>query len=197
MQERQVTIGDETFILDEPFLVLATQNPIEQDGTYALPESQLDRFMLNVHITYPTREEEVKILRRMSFTDIKVDVKKVLDPHHILKIRKLIDKVHLDEKVEGYILNIIEATRYPERFQLGEIRELIQFGASPRATIHLSVAAKAYAFIQGRGYVRPQDIKEMARDVLRHRIIESIQASSEKISTDELIQKILDQIEMP
>ena len=196
MQEKQVTIGEQTFPLDDPFLVLATQNPIEQDGTYFLPESQLDRFMFNVKISYPSRQEEVRILRNMSVTDKKFDVKKVLDPRHILGIRKIIDQIYIDEKVEEYLLDIVEATRYPEKFGITDLKGLIQFGVSPRATIHLSVAAKAYAFIQGRAYVRPEDVKAVAQDVLQHRLIESVQAGAQGFSAENLIQIVLDRIEM-
>lgn len=197
MQERQVTIGEQPFYLDEPFLVLATQNAIEQDGTYPLPESQLDRFMLKVRISYPTRSEESTILKRMSFTGMKIDVDKIFDPAHIMRMRSLVDRVYIDQKVEDYILDIVEATRDPERFGFPDLRKFIQFGVSPRATLHLSVAAKAYALIQGRGYVRPQDIKSIGMDVLCHRLIESYQSRAQNITAESIIQKILDGIEMP
>ena len=151
MQERQVTIGEETHSLDDPFIVLATQNPIEQEGTYPLPEAQVDRFMLKVNITYPTKDEELNILRRMSFVDKKIDINKVISPGDIIKARSVVDEIYMDEKIEKYIVNIVEATRKPEEYKLEDLKGLIQYGASPRATINLVVAAKAYAFLQGRG----------------------------------------------
>lgn len=197
MQEKQVTVGEHTYDLEEPFMVLATQNPIEQDGTYLLPESQLDRFMLNVRVTYPTRQEEAKILKEMSFTDKKLHIEPIFDPAHILKVRRIVNRIYIDQKVEDYILDIVEATRDPLKFGLKDLVSLIQFGVSPRATIHLTTAAKAYAFIQGRGYVRPQDIKGIAMDVLRHRLIESHAAVTGRLTAEDIIQKILDELEMP
>ena len=197
MQEKQVTIGDTSYPLEEPFLVLATQNMIEQDGTYALPESQLDRFMLKVNITYPSREEEALILQRMSYTDVQYEVNQVLDPEHVLRLRALVDRIHIEKKVENYILDIVEATRRPDKFGLNDLVGLIKYGVSPRAAIHLSVAGRAYALMQGRAYVRPQDIKAMARDVLSHRLIESYQARGLNVTAEELVDRIVNGVEMP
>jgi len=197
MQERQVTIGEETFKLDEPFLVLATQNPIEQEGTYPLPEAQLDRFMLKVNITYPSWEEERKILKRMSFTDKEINPCPVISPEDILKVRKVVDEVYMDERIEEYILNIVFSTRQPARYKLEDLTPLIQYGASPRATIYLTLAAKAYAFIQGRGYVAPQDVKSVAPDILRHRIIVSYEAEAEGKTSEDIIKRIFEEIEVP
>ncbi len=197
MQERQVTIGDASYALTEPFLVLATQNMIEQDGTYPLPESQLDRFMLKVSMTYPTREEEALILQRMAFTDVKFDVNPVLDPEHILRLRTLVDRIHIEKKVQDYILDIVEATRQPDKFGMNDLVGLIKYGVSPRAGIHLSVASRAYALVQGRAYVRPQDIRAVARDVLSHRLIESYQARGLNITAENLVDRILDGVDMP
>ena len=197
MQERQVTIGEETHSLDDPFIVLATQNPIEQEGTYPLPEAQVDRFMLKVNITYPTKEEELNILRRMSFVDKKIDINKVISPGDIIKARSVVDEIYMDEKIEKYIVNIVEATRKPEEYKLEDLKGLIQYGASPRATINLVVAAKAYAFLQGRGYVTPQDIKSIGMDVLRHRVIISYEAEAEEKTAEDIVTKIFDEIEVP
>lgn len=197
MQEKQVTIGEHSFLLEEPFLVLATQNTIEQDGTYPLPESQLDRFMLKVRISYPTREEEEAILDRMSYTKFDISVEHVLTPEYVLKLRSLVDRVHMEKKVQTYLLDLIQATRGPEQFGIPDIKDYIQFGVSPRAAIHLTVAAKTYAMIQGRAYVRPQDIKAVAMDVLSHRVIESYLARARNIAPEDIVQKILDGIEMP
>lgn len=197
MQEREVTIGLETFKLDQPFLVMATQNPIEQEGTYPLPEAQVDRFMLKIKITYPTIEEEHQILRRMSFTQSKIEIKNVVEPEDIMNARAVIDEIYIDEKLEKYILDIVFATREPEKYKLNDLAPLIQYGASPRATIYLRLAAKAYAFIQGRGYVTPQDIKSIGMDVLRHRLTISYEAESEEKTSEDLIKKIFDEIEVP
>jgi len=197
MQERQVTIGDQSFALADPFLVLATQNSIEQDGTYPLPESQLDRFMLKVTISYPTREEESMILDRMAFTQTKIAVKQIFNPEKIMQLRMLVDRIHVEKNVQDYMLNLVEATRRPDEFGLKDLKSLIQFGVSPRATLHLALAAKAYALIYGRGYVRPQDVKAIAIDVLCHRLIESYQARSHNMTANQIIQRILDNIEMP
>ncbi|HEC69646.1 MAG TPA: MoxR family ATPase [Candidatus Omnitrophica bacterium] len=197
MQERQVTIGEETFKLDEPFLVLATQNPIEQEGTYPLPEAQIDRFMLKVNITYPSWEEERKILKRMSFTDKEINPSPVISPEDILKARKVVDEVYMDERIEEYILNIVFSTRQPAKYKLEDLTPLIQYGASPRATIYLTLAAKAYAFIQGRGYVTPQDVKSVAPDILRHRIIVSYEAEAEGKTSEDIIKRIFEEIEVP
>lgn len=197
MEERQVTIADETYPLDELFLVMATQNPIEQEGTYPLPEAQVDRFMLKVKITYPTIDQEQQILRRMAFTAKDNSVKKVVDPDDILRVRSVVDEVYLDDKIEKYILDIVFATRYPERYNLSELTSLIEHGASPRASIYLIVAAKAYAFIKGRGYVTPQDVKSIGLDVLRHRIIPSYEAEAEEKNSDDIIKLIFDEIPVP
>jgi len=197
MQERQVTIGDETHKLDDPFLVLATQNPIEQEGTYPLPEAQVDRFMLKVKVDYPSKEEELEILKRMAFTKKSIEVQKVITTKDLLHARSVVDEVYLDEKIERYIVDIVNATRKPETYQLQELNGLIQYGASPRATIFLAVAAKAHAFLQGRGYVTPQDIKSIGMDVLRHRVIVSYEAEAEDKTSEDIIKKIFDEIEVP
>lgn len=197
MQERQVTIGENTFRLDEPFLVMATQNPIEQEGTYPLPEAQIDRFMLKINITYPNMDEEQKILRRMGFTDKKIDVSAVVSPADITRARAVVNEVYMDEKIEKYILDIVFATRQPERYKLNELSSFIQYGASPRASIYLALAAKAYAFIQGRGYVTPQDIKSIGPDVLRHRVIISYEAEAEEKTSEDIIKRIFDEVEVP
>lgn len=197
MQERQVTIGDTTYKLDDPFLVMATENPIEQEGTYPLPEAQVDRFMLKINITYPNIEEEHKILKRMSFTDKKLTVNHIITPDDIVRARKVVDEIYMDEKIERYILDIVFATREPKKYKLDTLTNLIRYGASPRATIYLTVAAKAYAFVQGRGYVTPQDIKSIGYDVLRHRIIVSYEAEAEEINSDGIIKRIFEEIEVP
>ncbi len=197
MQERQVTIGTDTFVLDDPFLVMATQNPIEQEGTYPLPEAQVDRFMLKVKIVYPSKEEEHKILKRMAFTDKKIEVKHVVKPEDIIKARSVVNEVYMDEKLEKYILDIVFATRNPADYKLEEIAPLIQYGASPRATLYLTLAAKAHAFIKQRGYVTPQDVKSIGHDVLRHRIIVSYEAEAEEKTSDDIIKRILEEIEVP
>ncbi len=197
MQERQVTIGEETLKLPEPFLVLATQNPIEQEGTYPLPEAQVDRFMLKVKITYPTKVEELKILRRMATTKSHHEVRPILHPQDIIRLRSIVDEVYMDEKIEHYIVDLVEATRYPEQYKLKDLKGLIQYGASPRATINLAIAAKAYAFIVGRGFVTPQDVKSIGLDVLRHRIAVSYEAEAEEKTAEDLIKIIFDTIEVP
>ena len=197
MQEKQVTIGDQSLRLKEPFLVLATQNDIEQDGTYPLPESQLDRFMLKVRISYPSRDEEAEIVERMSFTQTNTPVEPVFSSGHILKLRSYVDQVYVDQKIRDYILDIVAATREPQRFGLPDLENFIQYGVSPRATLHLTLAAKTFALIQGRGYVRPQDVNAMGIDVLGHRIIESFHARSQNVTADDLVQRILDKISMP
>lgn len=197
MQERQVTIGENTFKLDEPFLVMATQNPIEQEGTYPLPEAQIDRFMLKINITYPNREEEHKILKEMSFTDKELKVNKVINPDEIIRARKVVNEVYMDEKLEKYIIDIVFATREPAKYKLADLAGLIQYGASPRASIYLTLAAKAYAFIQGRGYVTPQDVKSIGPDVLRHRVIVSYEAEAEEKTSEGIIKRIFDEIEVP
>ncbi len=197
MQEHQVTIGGNTFKLDEPFLVMATQNPIEQEGTYPLPEAQIDRFMLKINITYPNKEEEYKILKEMSFTDKEIKVNSVINPDDILRARKIVNEVYMDEKIEKYIIDIVFATREPSKYKLKDLGSLIQYGASPRASIYLTLASKAYAFLQGRGYVTPQDVKSIGPDVLRHRIIVSYEAEAEEKTSEDIIKRIFDEIEVP
>ncbi len=197
MQERQITIGENTFKLDEPFLVLATQNPIEQEGTYPLPEAQVDRFMMKLFIDYPNIDEEHKILKRMSYTDKKIKLDPVVNPEDIVRVRKVVDEVYMDEKVEKYILDIVFATRDPKKYKLDELAELISYGASPRATINLVLASKAYAFIQGRGYVTPQDVKSIGLDVLRHRVIVSYEAEAEEKNSDEIVKRLFAEIKVP
>ncbi len=197
MQERQVTLGEETLKLDDPFLVLATQNPIEQEGTYPLPEAQVDRFMLKVKISYPYKSEEIKILKRMSFTSPRFQIQRVVTPEDIVRARGVVDELYMDEKIEQYIVDLVDATRNPENYELAELKGLIQYGASPRATINLALASKAYAFLQGRGYVTPQDIKTIGLDVLRHRVIISYEAEAEEQTSEDIIQRIFDEIEVP
>lgn len=197
MQERQVTIGETTFKLDEPFLVLATQNPIEHEGTYPLPEAQVDRFMLKLRIDYPNREEEYKIMKRMAVTDKKIAVLSAAGPDDIMKARKVVDEIYIDERIEKYIIDIVFATRDPDAYRLKELVGLIQYGASPRASIYLSVAAKAYAFLQGRGYVVPQDIKTIGMDILRHRIIVSYEAEAEDKTSEDVIKRIFEEVRVP
>jgi MoxR-like ATPase len=196
MQERQVTIGDTTYPLAEPFLVLATQNPIEQEGTYPLPEAQVDRFMLKLKIVYPSREEEKLILQRMAPGEIP-KVNKVISVDRILKARAIVGEVFMDPKVEEYIVNIVFASREPASVGLAEIKDLIAWGASPRATLFLTQAARAHAFIRGRGYVTPEDVKSVGMDVLRHRIIVTYEAEAENITPEDIVQKIFDRVEVP
>ena len=196
MQERQVTIGDETHLLDDPFLVLATQNPIEQEGTYPLPEAQVDRFMLKVKVDYPTSSEELAILRRMTYGDIK-PIEPVISPPQIVRLRSIVREIYIDEKIEHYIVRLISATRKPQEYELEDLVDLIEFGASPRATIFLAMAAKAHAFLRHRGYVTPEDVHAIGKDVLRHRIIVSYEAEAEEISSEEIIQKIFESVEIP
>ena len=196
MQERQVTIGDETFKLPAPFLVMATENPIEQEGTYPLPEAQVDRFMLKLRVGYPTIEEERRILDRMAHTDTEIPVSAVLHPDEIIRAREIIDEIYIDEKIKDYILSIIFATREPAKYNL-DLADYIQYGASPRATIYLTLGARAHAFMQGRGYVTPQDVKSIAPDVLRHRVIISYEAEAEELTSEALIDRILSEIPVP
>mgnify|MGYP001578503776 CR=1 FL=1 len=196
MQERQVTIGEETFQLEQPFLVLATQNPIEQEGTYPLPEAQVDRFMLKVKIDYPTKDEEQLILRQNIAKDFP-EVKQVVSAKEILKARDTMKEIYMDEKIERYILDIVFATRKPKDYGLENLSELIQFGASPRASINLALAAKAFAFIKRRGYVIPEDIRAVAYDVLRHRIAVTYEAEAEEKTSENIITEILNRIEVP
>jgi MoxR-like ATPase len=195
MQERQVTIGDTTFPLAEPFLVMATQNPIEQEGTYPLPEAQVDRFMLKLKVIYPSKAEEKEIMKRIAGRTLEI-IQPVATPEEILAIRKVVDQIYIDEKLQDYIVEVVFATREPKVFGI-DMEHLIHFGASPRASIYLNQAARAYAFLQGRGYVTPQDIKSIGRDVLRHRIIVSYEAEAENLTTDDIITKIFDNIEVP
>lgn len=196
MQERQVTIGENTYPLDEPFLVLATQNPIEQEGTYPLPEAQVDRFMLKLKITYPSPAEERLIMDRMTVGG-KLEVEKVISPQDIIAARKVITEIYIDDKVKEYILNIVFSSREPEKYGLKELKDLIAYGASPRATIYLNLAAKAHAFLRGRGYITPEDIKAIGPDVLRHRIIVTYEAEAEEMTSDDIVAKIFDTIEVP
>lgn len=196
MQERQVTIGKETFKMAEPFLVLATQNPIEQEGTYPLPEAQVDRFMLKVIIGYPELSEEKRIIRQ-NITGEKTEVKPVLTPEDIIAARKVVRQVYIDEKIEQYIADIVFATRYPDRYGLSEIKDMISFGASPRASINLALAARAYAFIKRRGYVVPEDVRAVAHDVLRHRIGLSYEAEASNLTQDEIVSIVLNGVEVP
>jgi len=196
MQERQVTIGENTFKLDEPFLVLATQNPIEQEGTYPLPEAQVDRFMLKVKISYPNRDEELKIMKQNVDAD-EIKIQPVISTQDILNARKLIHEIYLDEKIEKYILDIVFATRNPKEFGLDKLSDLIAYGASPRATINLALGAKAIAFIRRRGYVIPEDVRAICQDVLRHRIAVTYEAEAEEISSESIIEEILNKVEVP
>ena len=196
MQERQVTIGDKTYKMDNPFLVMATQNPIEQEGTYPLPEAQVDRFMLKVKIDYPEFEEE-RLVIRSNLAKQKVQVNPVLKPEDIVKAREVVADVYLDEKIERYILDIVFATRFPERYQLDKLKSMIAYGGSPRASINLAKAAKAYAFIKRRGYVIPEDVRAVCHDILNHRIGLTYEAEAENISTEEIISEILNRVDVP
>ena len=196
MQERQVTIGETTFRLDEPFLVMATQNPIEQEGTYPLPEAQVDRFLLKVVIGYPTKADE-KLIIRQNITPVKRDIRPLLRPEEILEAQKIVEQIYLDEKIERYIVDIVFATRYPAEYNLKDLESIISFGASPRASIGLAKAARAYAFLRQRGYVIPEDVRAVCHDVLRHRIGLSYEAEANNITADEIISEILDKVEVP
>jgi MoxR-like ATPase len=195
MQERQVTIGDTTYPLAEPFLVLATQNPIEQEGTYPLPEAQVDRFMLKLKLDYPNRKEEREILERMSTENVP-EATKVVGPESILKARKVVEEVYIDDRIKEYIISIVFATREPSEFGLN-IGDLIEYGGSPRASLYLVMAARAHAFIRGRGYVTPEDVKSVGPDILRHRVILSYEAEAEDVTPEEIIQRIFDTVEVP
>jgi MoxR-like ATPase len=195
MQERQVTLGDQTYALEEPFLVLATQNPIEQEGTYPLPEAQIDRFMLKLKIDYPDAKEERQILDLMSRDD-PVAVAKVITPGDILRVREVIKDIYMDERIKDYIVRLVFATRNPQEYKL-DVKDLIQFGASPRATIFLAQAARAHAFLKQRGYVTPEDIKAIGLDVLRHRIILTYEAEAEEVTTESVVSRIFDAVEVP
>jgi MoxR-like ATPase len=196
MQEHQVTIGDNTYPLEEPFLVLATQNPIEQEGTYPLPEAQVDRFMLKVVIGYPSKTEERKVMDQI-LDDVRHDIRPVLAPQELFAIRQTVASIYMDDKVKDYVLEIVTATREPAAYKLNELTPLIEYGASPRASINLCLAARANAFLAARGYVTPQDVKEMACEILRHRIILSYEAEAEEKSTDDVVKKILDSVPVP
>ena len=196
MQERQVTIGDSTFRLDEPFLVMATQNPIEQEGTYQLPEAQVDRFLLKVIIDYPTLEEEKQIIRE-NIQGSMPTVTPVTSAEEILKARSIVNEVYIDEKIEQYIADIVFATRYPDRYGLTELKDMITFGGSPRASISLAKAARAYAFIKHRGYVIPEDVRAVAHDVLRHRIGLSYEAEASEVTSEEIVSRIINRVEVP
>lgn len=196
MQERQITIGGETFKLEEPFLVMATQNPIEQEGTYPLPEAQVDRFMLKLRVTYPNKSEEKEIMQRIAHHRTPVEISPVTTPSEILESREVVDQIYLDDKLQDYIVDIVFATREPKAHGI-DIEEMIAYGASPRASIYLNQAAKAYAFLQGRGYVTPQDIKSIGLDVLRHRVLLTYEAEAEELTSDDIIMKIFDNVEVP
>ncbi len=196
MQERQVTISDETFPLEEPFLVMATQNPIEQEGTYPLPEAQVDRFMLKLNITYPKKDEEYEIMQRMT-SGGDINVNPVVSSKDILKAREVVNEVYMDDKIDRYIIDIVFATRNPEEYGLKDIEPLIAYGASPRASINLKLAAKAHAFLRRRGYVTPEDIKSIGMDVLRHRIIVTYEAEAEEVTAEDVVRRVLNHIEVP
>jgi MoxR-like ATPase len=206
MQERQVTIGDETFPLDKPFMVMATQNPLEQEGTYPLPEAQIDRFMLHVHVGYPSREEERRIMERMSDAALAgpgaaaqgpQKIQPVVSPTKLLEARGIVGQVYVDERIKDYILNVVLATRDARKVGLNDLKDMIAHGASPRASIALNVAARAHAFLRHRGYVTPEDIKAVGPDVLRHRLIRTYEAEAEEISTDQIVRRIFDAVEVP
>ncbi|MGH7649100.1 MAG: AAA family ATPase, partial [Gemmatimonadaceae bacterium] len=196
MQEKQVTIGSTTFKLEEPFLVLATQNPIEQEGTYPLPEAQVDRFMLKLRVGYPSRPEEKEIMRRMS-TGVPIPIEAVASPGVILEARRRIAELYVDDRVVDYIVDIVHATRTPSEAGLGELKPLIEYGASPRATIFLAQGSRAHAFLRGRTFVTPDDVKAVAPDILRHRVLTTYEAEAEEVSSDEIIRRILAAIESP
>ncbi len=196
MQERQVTIGEQTFKLDDPFLVLATQNPIEQEGTYPLPEAQVDRFMLKLSVGYPEKNEELEIIRRQTAKVI-AQPEAVIEPADILAARETVKEIYMDEKIENYILDIVFATRQPEKYGLADLKDLINYGASPRASIFLAQASKARAFLMGRGYVTPEDVRTIGMDVMRHRVILSYEAEAEELSTEDVIRKVLNRVEVP
>ncbi|MFB6258996.1 MAG: AAA family ATPase [Flavobacteriales bacterium] len=197
MQERQVTIGDRSYELPEPFMVLATQNPIEQEGTYPLPEAQVDRFMLKVVLDYPEKEEERRIIHQNLSPEAHSDPQKVVDPEKIQRARKTLQEVYMDEKIERYIVDLVHATREPQLYGMDELQRLIGFGGSPRASINMAQAAKAYAFIQHRGYTIPEDVRAVCHDVLRHRVGLSFEAEAEEVGVDELIDRLLNTVEVP
>jgi len=197
MQERQVTLGDETYPLPEPFFVLATQNPIEQEGTYPLPEAQVDRFMLKLKITYPSRKEERSVLDRMASSAPAISIEPVVTLEEILKARETVDQIYVDDKIKDYVVDLVHATRHPSDYGIEGGETLIDFGASPRATIALTLGARAKAFLDGRGFVTPQDVKAVAKEVLRHRIIPSYEAEAEELTTDDLVMRVLDHVPVP
>ncbi len=197
MQERQVTIGDTTFPLEPPFLVLATQNPIEQEGTYRLPEAQVDRFMMKIKIGYPTPEEELEIMRLQARTGEKTKIRTVVQPEQIMSARSVLNDLYIDERVERYIVDLVMATRNPEDYRLNGLKPLIEFGASPRATINLNLAARAHAFLQHRAYIAPEDVRSIAIDVLRHRVAITYDAEAEEVTSEDIVQQILDTVEVP
>ena len=196
MQERQVTIGENTFKLEDPFLVLATQNPIEQEGTYPLPEAQVDRFMLKLHVSYPNKEEELEIIRRQTRGNIP-QASAIIEPAELIRARDVVKKVYVDEKIEKYIVDIVFATREPEQYGLAELKDLITYGASPRASIFLTQAAKAHAFLRRRGYVTPGDVRAIGLDVMRHRVILSYEAEAEEMTPEDVVRKVLNRVEVP
>jgi MoxR-like ATPase len=196
MQEHQVTIGDETYPLDEPFLVLATQNPIEQEGTYPLPEAQVDRFMLKVVVGYPAKDDERKVVDAV-LDDIRREIQPVLESSQLMQIKQTVASIYMDDKVRDYVLDVVAATRRPEDFRLKELKPLIQCGASPRASINLCLAARANAFLAGRGYVTPQDVKDIAYEVLRHRVILTYEAEAEETTSDDIVCKVLESVPVP
>ena len=197
MQEKQVTIGEESFKLQEPFLVLATQNPVEQEGTYPLPEAQVDRFMLKLKVDYPSPSEELEIMRRMAKTGPKTTLEKVVSPQTILEAREVVNQIYMDEKVEKYIVDLVFATRKPADYGIQELEELISFGASPRATINLNLAARAQAFMEHRAYVTPEDVRTIAMDVFRHRLIPTFEAEAEEIGAEQLVEMVMNNIQVP
>ncbi len=196
MQERQVTIGDETFMLDDPFMVLATQNPIEQEGTYPLPEAQLDRFMLKLKITYPSKSQELQILNKMALTKTELKVDPVITPADIIRLRELADEIFMDDKIKDYIVDIVDATRDPAAYKI-DIASMVRYGASPRATIYLAMASRGHALIEGRGYVTPQDVKSVAMDVLRHRVMVTYEAEAEEKTSEDMVTRILESVKVP
>ena len=197
MQERQITIGEKTFLLAPPFLVLATQNPIEHEGTYPLPEAQIDRFMFKLKVDYPEKDEERLILRQSAITSFELNLKPVISSEHILNAQKVVNEIYVDEKIEEYVLNLVFATRKPEKYNLPELKGLIDYGGSPRASINLTLAAKSRAFLEHRGYVTPEDIRYIGMDVLRHRIILSYEAEAEEMTSEDIIQRLYDTVEIP
>ena len=197
MQERQVTIGEETFRMQEPFLVLATQNPIEQEGTYPLPEAQVDRFMMKVRVGYPTRTEELEIMRRMARTGEGAGLRAVVEPAQLLAARGVLNELYIDERVEEYVVDLVLASRVPERFGLTGLAPLVEYGASPRASINLNLAARAHAFLRHRAYVTPEDVRAVALAILRHRIVVTYEAEAEEVSQDDIVRRILDAVEVP